>query len=305
MKEWKMPVVTEEIIDVPTPPEEKRSVAKILFQEVWGMRKIKFNRTSTSISHDSEYQSQLASVTDLYKQVKCWHGTGRYKYSGDAGVADIFQSIIQDGGLMPHPDEFDKKSGAMEMISTAHSRMYARLYAGMFMPNATRIENELGSRELWGYYFFATLGMKAVREYWPTIRQIRRGDPAVERQYRKLWVKWKGKITQEEATVKDVFLNGSDIQGNYPILFGIKKDFGENASISKAIQIHERRVISSIPLDDVSHLEVPRAKVGEIKEMLRVAGYSTPVIPIEFGEEYCRNFTFRQLVRGKPLELRG
>lgn len=183
--------------------------------------------------------------------------------------------------------------------------MYARLYAGMYCPAATRIENELGTRELWGYYFFGTSGLAAAMEYRPTLSQLRKGDPdAFVPNLLAKTERWGGKISVQKHSFKDIFLNGTDIAENYPVLIAIQKGAVTPTHGSRFINLHEVRSESAVPLDAFSHLEVPRDRVAETRSILADANQiSVPVIPIEFGEEYCRNFTLRKLVSGKPLAL--
>jgi len=57
-----------------------------------------------------------------------------------------------------------------------------------------------------------------------------------------------------------------------------------------------------IPLEGLTHHEVPYNRVAEHRAFLREHGKGgTLVIPMEFGEEYCKNFTFSELVTGFPL----
>ncbi len=109
--------------------------------------------------------TELEKIKSLYAQTEYWHGTGRYCYAEDGSVVDILKGIIKDGGLVPHEDDWDRKRGKIQSISMAPARMYARLYACMYMPNGERIENEFGSRNLWGYYFFGTAKAVALIEY--------------------------------------------------------------------------------------------------------------------------------------------
>lgn len=71
---------------------------------------------------------------------------------------------------------------------------------------------------------------------------------------------------------------------------------------SKFINLHEKRSEKPILMSGISHIEVPKDRVRETSSILNAAGYADiPVWPIEYGEEYCRNFSFRKLVSGKPL----
>jgi hypothetical protein len=181
--------------------------------------------------------------------------------------------------------------------------MYARLYAGMFCPAGTRIQNELGSRELWGYYFLGTSAVKGLFEYRPDLRAIRRGDDSMSfiPQFSNKSREWTMKVSVQEHNIKDIFLYGTDIAENYPILIGIKTGTVSVADSSKFINLHESRTEEPVPVASFSHVEVPLARVGETREVLSQFDQDIEILPIEYGEEYCRNFTFRQLSSGKPL----
>ena len=266
---------------------------------------LKLDRAATEVAQEPEYVSNLPKLRDLYEHVALWHGTGRYKYSESGEVIDVLKGIIQKGGLIPHKDGWDRKTGTRDIISTAPSRMYARLYAAMFMPNGGRIQNELGSRELWGYRFLVPLGIAAVREYGLTLGQLLRRDISSAVSDVAHSRKWTQKISKEKHSVKDLFLNGTDIENNYPILIGIKKDVVHPIVASQAIDLYERRAGEPILFDGVNHIEVPRDRVEETVSLLNEAGHADiPVLPIEYGEEYSRGFSAWRLKSGEPLEYR-
>jgi hypothetical protein len=290
-------------IEKPSKRIREKTLAGSLIEEIG---KIKFDRSPTSIATDPEYLEKLPEISELYKGVELWHGTGRYKYSDGGDVVDILDGIIRDGGLIPHQDDWDRKRGTVHTISTAPSRMYARLYAGMYAPAATRIRNELGSRELWGYYFLGTSAIVGLLEYRTNIRKVGRGDdstsfiPGINEKSNK----WVDKVTVQDHSLKDVFLYGTDIAENYPILIGVKKGTVQPTHGSKFINLHERRSETPIQMNDISDLEVPRDHVEDTKAVLAHAGYpDVKILPIEFGEEYCRKFSFRKLVSGRPLAV--
>ena len=54
----------------------------------------------------------------------------------------------------------------------------------------------------------------------------------------------------------------------------------------------------------MTHIETPEANVAETKALLAQAGIAIPILPMEAGETYCRNFSFWQLVNVHPLVLR-
>lgn len=263
----------------------------------------RFNRTPTAIAQAPKYQELLPTIKELYKNCEFWHGTGRYKYGKDKEIHDILEGVIKNDGLIPHEDDWDNKRGPVHTISLAKSRMYARLYAGIFNPYGAPIQNELGSREMWGTYFFGSIGVRFLLE---NLRSLTRSGVQESRvTYRKKLEDWGAKISTENKgrSFVETFLDGTDIEENYPILMGVKKDTVSQTQGSKYVDVHEGRSEQSIAFANISHLEVPQEKTEEIRKVLDDAGHQEIlVIPIEYGEEYCRGFTFKQLSNGKPLE---
>lgn len=179
----------------------QKSRTRAIIEEIG---KIKFDRTLTAVSADPDYLEKLPEIVNIYQNVALWHGTGRHKYSDSGDVVDILDGIIKDKGLIPHRDEWDKKRGIIHTVSAAPSRMYARLYAEMYVPAATRINNELGSRELWGYYFFGTSSMRGILEYRSNIRAIRRGDDSSSfiPGFKRKTEQWTSKVTVQKHNIK-------------------------------------------------------------------------------------------------------
>ena len=98
-----------------------------------------------------------------------------------------------------------------------------------------------------------------------------------------------------------VFSGGTDIEINYPILIGIKAKAIKPVLGAKVFSLHETRSEATIMFTGMTHIEVPQDRVPETVALLREAGISTPVIPIEEGERYCRKFSFFKLISGRPL----
>ncbi|MEJ0053866.1 MAG: hypothetical protein WDN10_04055 [bacterium] len=234
----------------------------------------------------------MPDIRDLYARAGHWHGTGRYKYGDTDGVVDILEGIIQNKGLTPHHDDWDRKRGGIRSISLGRARMYARLYAGMYMPQGQRIGNEYGSRLVWGHWFFDTAFLVALAEY-PFGKHIL--------DYQRKLVNWTGKVSKKKHSLKSVFLEGTDIAYNYPILIGIRQGAISPSPGSRFFNLHEDRSEFPISIEDFTHVEVPETRVREVAETFRDAGFEIPVIPIEDGETYCRSFSFAKLVGGKPL----
>jgi hypothetical protein len=236
-------------------------------------------------------------IYTFYPEASYWHGTGRYKYTKDGDIVDILKGMIAEGGVIPHDDDWDWKLGKIQSISLARSRMYARLYAGMYMPDGKRIEHEYGPRWLWFHYFVDTARIAAILEHFSPYGLL------TDYQYK--LTRWARKITVEpRRKLFSVFKNGTDIEHNYPILIGIRGTAIQPLVGARVFNLHEARSASPIGFKDMTHIEVPQAYVAETTALLRDAGIQTPVIPIEDGETYCREFSFFALVSGRPLRQR-
>ncbi|MBU6323591.1 MAG: hypothetical protein KGI41_03705 [Patescibacteria group bacterium] len=207
-------------------------------------------------------------------------------------MIDVLAQIIADGGLVPHEDDWDRKRGTVRSVSLAKQRMYARLYAGMYMPNGKRLRNEYRSRYLWGYYFFGTAKLAAFLEY---------GFGSHVLDYSQKITRWTRKVSTQPHTLTSIFIQGTDIPNNYSILIGVKRGAVQFQYGSHFFNLHERRAVSPIRFEDMTHLEVPEANLPETTAALRAAGVMLPVLSLEAGEDYCRRFSFWQLVNGRPL----
>lgn len=231
-------------------------------------------------------------IKDLYKRTRYWHGTGRYKYASAGGaILDVLEGIVREGGLILHEDEWDWKLGKIKSISLAKSRMYAKLYALMYMFEGKRLSNEYLPIWVWFHYFFGTARILAFFNI--SLWKLLQGDYSQRRGV------WASKVTQSD--VKDlysIFDRGSDIPKNYPILIGVKKGAITRLPGSTIFKLHEVRSSSSIKLDGITHIEVPRNHVEETETILKEASLAIPVIPIEDGEDYCRKVFLPRLLIG-------
>jgi hypothetical protein len=88
----------------------------------------------------------------------------------------------------------------------------------------------------------------------------------------------------------------SDIAGNYSILFGIKKSAIDNHSLAPFIKNLEVRVPGPVSFMDMTHVEVPLENVEETRQVLRQNNITLPVIPLEFSEIYCSQFSLQRLM---------
>lgn len=266
------------------------------------------NRQPSCISSSPEYLMQLPELINLYSQAGYWHGTGRYQYNDKhTEIVDRFSNILQCGGLVPHRDDWDQGVGVTESISLALPRMYGRLYASIHTPNGGTTNNELGARTLWGYYFFGVSWFQGLLEYPPSLQLLLTFDywkigESVIPNYPEKILSWGSKIMKNPETFYKVFTQGTDIETNYPILIGIKSSGLKCEPSSKFVRVYERRISSPIGYPNMTHLEVPMKHLEETRQLMKTHGWNNiPLLPLEWGDEYCREFHFTELVSPKPL----
>jgi len=233
----------------------------------------------------------MGKVEVASKQTEYWHGTGRYQYR-DGKVVDVLRGMIEQDGLLPQRDDIDLV-GVMNSVSLARSRTYARAYADMH-ENGQKGERN-GSALLWSAAFIGPLALKIAQEekVWrpENRRRVREHFGASNS------AQWYRKVRQEPTGTLGVFAYGSDIEGNYPMLFGIKDGVVTPTKTSGSVAVHEVRSTDPISFSDLSHIEVPEIRVAETQTMLAEAGYEVPVMAIEDFEAYSARRPFAEQVR--------
>lgn len=256
-----------------------------------------------------EYGKHLPIIQEVYSKAYFWHGTGRYHYdhathsryerTNSAKYLDVLQSIIKRGGLVPHFDPWIKISGNYKhTVSLTRCRMHARFYADTHRYENQPVTFEFGSTRYWLFLFMALVSFailryptKSAREFVrmlfsrPSVQKGEQWLQAVRKNYKiKIWKFWQA------------FESRSDIIINYPILLGVKKADIKTLPISPFMDTFETRTDQPILFADLTHMEVPMEKVGEMKKLLQDNGIRLLVIPIEFGEIYCSQFTALELI---------
>lgn len=271
-------------------PRKHRPIDIIVIDIIMGWSLAKPYVKNISAHNEGAYDTAI-------KQVYYWHGTGRLQYQKDGSVVDILQKILQQDGLKPFNDVFDVKHGGMVSISLARQRMYARIYADMHAYKGVKLTERYGSPRFWAYYFIMAINLHAIKELGLWSRKSRHEQEAVWRaQGKKLWTV---KVTKKDGESVGLFFNlGSDIQGNYPILIGLKKAHYDILETSSYVARYECRVGSVIPISYITHIEAPYSKLHEVNALLDTFGYgSIPVFAIEQCELFCSIKNFSTLVR--------
>jgi hypothetical protein len=235
------------------------------------------------------------------KDVAYWHGTGRYQYGKDGKTSDILAAILKQGGTRPLVDLFDMKHGKMTSTSVALHRMYARVYGDMHEYGGANLSQRYGRPRLWMYYFIMAINLHATREMKLWNSKTRHEQHAAWRKMGR--EQWCVKVHQNPVdSVGDFFDIGSDIKGNYPILFGLKQSSYNFLKTADYVARYECRIGNSIQVEDFTHLEVPANKVQEVKRLLKKYGYvNLPVFALEACEEYCSHQHFSNLVSNETV----
>lgn len=245
--------------------------------------------------HTSQPQKEYLSIIS---RTTMWHGTGRFQYQEEK-IVDVLQQILAKGHLQPKRDVYALAVDGKEMCSLSGTRLrvIARSYADTHGLGIN--EQERNGSSLWwaAYYYslcyaqlFAKRGITVVRN-WSKFEQASR-DVNGERT-------WGKKANKNAKYVWDVFGLGSDIPGNYPILFGIAIDLNRSQA-PRFLEQWEVRIVEPVTLSEVTHLEVPQVKITEVRALLKQHGYEIPVFPLELGEWLAAQQEIGELLYPKP-----
>lgn len=264
-------------------------------------------RIQAEFIRPDEYRVWLPRIQASYVKATYWHGTGRYhyRYQGATryesvstdGVLDVLDSIIRHDGLTPHKDPWIDSGGKTVSLGTV--RMHSRLFARIHLYEHDTLLYELGSVPDWVHLYTRLLllwlvtNMGSCKQFLKSL--LRRST------YRDLQ-SWVGAIRRpKDGKVISLshFINGkspdSDIEGNYPILFGIAGGMLEVMDTVPLTHAVEVRSLRPVTLKDFTHIEVPLANVRETEELLRSRGVSLPVLPLEFVDVYLKDASLRDL----------
>lgn len=238
-------------------------------------------------------------IANIYNDVCTWHGTGRFQYRQGQQI-DILENIARQGQISTHHDTFDI-TRPMSSVSLGRSRMYARTYADLYRYKPDDRDRH-GSSLFWGWMFLTDTMFEAALEtklWTPSgYRKIRThfGENRL--------LNWCDRLTKQASNnVLDIYRKGSDIEGNHPIIFGIKEGSFVPASTSRLIAVHEVRSEAPLTLaNHVTHVEAPRAHLDEVSDTLMAYGHELPVISLEDAERYVSALPFSALLTGRMNE---
>ncbi len=259
-----------------------------------------------------QYYSYLPEIERCYEQAGYWHGTGRYHYyhandsryeNVDASrVENVFESILEKGALTKHQDLWVKYGGQLKMtVSIAPSRMHARLYAHIHLREGVRLEYVFGGTRFWMGFFIFLASWEVLTRYWSSDAQEFVKWTIFNKKTLKHARAWGSAICNLDKykilPLWRAYDLRSDIPGNHSVLFGIKREAIRGDGVLPLIKRLEVRVDHVIKLSDMTHIEVPLENIEETKRILATKNVSLPVIPLEFGEFYCSQFSLTKLAR--------
>ena len=240
--------------------------------------------------------SEMSEYQKLTKSTQFWHGTGRWQH-GEHGTVDVLKSFCDTGGLKPARDVYAVFGGSdqhiIHSISLCRSRMVARSYADMHGVG-WKEKNRHGDALTWTSYYYSLFyarlftvnGVKVLRRWktWRALSHDENGDNT-----------WGKKVNKQARDVWDIFCLGSDISGNYPILVGVRS-LDSQLKLEKPMSHYEVRANKRIGVANISHIEVPRDKQDEMRELLLSCGIDIPVTSIELGECVSMQKRFTELL---------
>ena len=240
--------------------------------------------------------SDIKEYQKLTKDTQLWHGTGRWQHGNDS-IVDVMKSFCDIVGLKPSRDVYAVFGGSdqhiVHSVSLCRSRMVARSYADMH-GLGWKEKNRYGDALTWTSYYYSLFyarlftvnGVKMLRRWktWRALSHDENGDNT-----------WGKKVNKQACDVWDIFCLGSDISGNYPILIGIKS-LDSQLKLEKPMRYYEVRADKRIDIANISHIEVPRDKQDEMRELLLSCGIDIPVTSIELGEYVSTQKRFTELL---------
>lgn len=258
-------------------------------------------------AHTEEYAAYEPKIQRCLEAASYWHGTGRYHYQYEGqsryervstnATLDILDSIVTKGGLIPHIDPWVDSGG--ETVSLGTVRMHSRLFARIHLYEKDSLLFELGSIKYWVRFYGVLLFVWLMSDL-GSCRQFLK-SLFRKSSYNDLQA-WAGAIRKPRGkTVVSVmdFMTGTapgcDIEGNYPVLFGVAKGTLEVMETIALVHAVEVRSLHSVTLKDFTHVEVPLDKVQQTKDFLNSRGVTLEVLPLEFVDIYLRSVPVRKL----------
>lgn len=256
-----------------------------------------------------QYQSYIPELERCYAEAAYWHGTGRYHYhhandsryeEADSNrIMHVLESILDSGAIARHQDLWVTYNGQLKKtVSVAPTRMHARLYAHIHLREGVWLEYVFGGTRFWiGFFIF--LAMLHLRNIFDAHKREFVKLTLLNKDSFKHFRTWGSAVRNLDQfkilPIWRAYDLRSDISGNYAVLFGIKRSAIRSDGVLPFIKDLEIRVEQDINLRNITHIEVPLENMEETKRLLAEKAISLPVIPLEFGELYCSQFSLRKL----------
>ena len=210
-------------------------------------------------------------------------------------------TIIAESGLVPHTDVLDFTKGEMQSVSTSPVRLHSLMYAQCHFEKGKSFFSHTQNGLIWAHYL-APMAYRASIEALINRNPdyLKMLDRDTREAFGKAASKFHDKYTKSGANKYDMPKGGiSDIQGNYPMLIGIRQGSFQPTEIARLIDKHEMRSPTPISIENLTHIEVPEDKVSEVIGILQTHGISIPVYPIEWGTEYTKTHPLKTVLDGK------
>lgn len=244
-----------------------------------------------------QYLHDRERIINLYSQPLYWHGTGRYHHGKSEGkVIDVLDEIIKNHGLKPLVKDPWLKAGNdyRYTISLANIRMYASVYALIHQDQSYKLPYIYGSRFFWSFMTGLNNFIKAPLDiiYHAllfTFKKKRKQIAGFQSKVRK-GKKLKNLKTFVLQLMYMPFIR-SDIKGNYPIIFAVKRKNLRFINLDSGFSYYEARTENPVTFEDVSHIEVPYSKIGETEALLKKKAIDISIISIESAEIFAKETT--------------
>lgn len=243
---------------------------------------------------NNEFFASRESIKKLLDEAAYYHGTGARQYVGDKknpksfGV-ETFSSLesILKNGLEPKFDALnDPDQENRETISLGSDRGYARLYAKMNHYKRERLGIDINDR---AFLFM----VYALREIWAGFQKRMSGQQKSSkmniREKWNIYSSWARSITKNPRFLGDplralsmLICGFSDIPGNFPVLIGIKPHDDLENKYGMEARLHR-----SMPLSQMSHIEVPYVKVKVVRKLVSDLGIALnpdQIVAMEFAD---------------------
>lgn len=273
------------------------------------------SKESFLAEHGSLFEQMRNEIERVLSNTEYFHGTGAKHYSNNGHkyngtdhtqVNDSLKSFLQDG-ILPQKDIFNEVfDGSSGTISLTKLNPYARVYASLFLEEGNNLEYEFGSRAFWWRYLLLKMVINSLTDTKFLTDKIRGSISRIldleererysneRRNRKKMTQNWTSSFRRDKKYAKRPIgvmeKAKSDIEGNFPIIFGVKPSTVETIPLSiRSAGMYESRTQHPILPEKFSHIQVPLRNLEEVQNRIAEVGLNLPVVPIEFAEIIASN----------------